>query len=114
MRTDDLETTGQRHRAPGVRGDTRTHESPGQVLPSVATYALVSPVRSEAENLERIAGCLESQTVKPSRWIIIDNGSMVFAKASDKLSNGYSVVKVEEMSVTLVDATGITQTIRLP
>ena len=46
--------------------------------------------------------------------IIIDNGSMVFAKAGDKLSNGYSVVKVEEMSVTLIDATGITQTIRLP
>jgi glycosyltransferase involved in cell wall biosynthesis len=45
------------------------------LLPSVATYALVSPVRSEAENLERIAGCLESQTVEPSRWIIVDNGS---------------------------------------
>jgi hypothetical protein len=46
--------------------------------------------------------------------IIIDNGSMVFARAGDKLSNGYSVVKVDEMSVTLVDAGGITQTIRLP
>lgn len=46
--------------------------------------------------------------------IIIDNGSMVFAKAGDKLSNGYSVVEVGEMSVTLVDATGVTQTIRLP
>ena len=46
--------------------------------------------------------------------IIIDNGSMVFAKTGDKLSNGYSVVKVEETSVTLIDATGITQTIRLP
>ena len=46
--------------------------------------------------------------------IIIDNGSMVFARAGDKLSNGYSVVKVEELSVTLIDATGITQTIRLP
>jgi hypothetical protein len=46
--------------------------------------------------------------------ILIDNGSMVFAKAGDKLSNGYSVVRVEEMSVTLVDASGVTQTIRLP
>ena len=46
--------------------------------------------------------------------IIIDNGSMVFAKTGDKLSNGYSVVKVEETAVTLIDATGITQTIRLP
>lgn len=46
--------------------------------------------------------------------ILTDNGAMVFAKAGDKLSNGYSVVRVEETSVTLVDATGVTQTIRLP
>ena len=46
--------------------------------------------------------------------ILIDNGSMVFVKSGDKLSNGYSVVRVEEMSVTLVDASGVTQTIRLP
>lgn len=46
--------------------------------------------------------------------IINDNGTMVFAKTGDKLSNGYSVVKVDELSVTLVDATGVTQTIRLP
>lgn len=46
--------------------------------------------------------------------IISDHGAMVFAKAGDKLSNGYSVVKVDEMSVTLVDAIGVTQTIRLP
>jgi hypothetical protein len=46
--------------------------------------------------------------------IIIDNGTMVFAKAGDKLSNGHSVVSVDEMSVTLIDATGVTQTLRLP
>lgn len=46
--------------------------------------------------------------------IMNDQGSIVFAKAGDKLSNGYSVVRVEEMSVTLLDATGVTQTIRLP
>lgn len=46
--------------------------------------------------------------------IIMDSGSMVLAKAGDKLSNGYSVVSVSEMSVTLVDANGVTQTIRLP
>ena len=46
--------------------------------------------------------------------IVIDNGSMVFVKAGDKLSNGYSVIRVEEMSVTLADATGVTQTIKLP
>ncbi len=46
--------------------------------------------------------------------ILNDNGAMVFAKAGDKLSNGYGVVRVDETSVTLVDATGVTQTIRLP
>jgi hypothetical protein len=46
--------------------------------------------------------------------ILNDNGAMVFAKAGDKLSNGYSVVRVEDTSVTLVDSTGVTQTIRLP
>lgn len=46
--------------------------------------------------------------------IIIDNGAMVFAKKGDKLSNGYSVVEVGEGSVTLTDAAGVTQTIRLP
>ena len=46
--------------------------------------------------------------------IVIDNGSMVFVKTGDKLSNGYSVVRVDELSMTLVDAAGVTQTIRLP
>jgi len=46
--------------------------------------------------------------------ILNDNGAMVFAKAGDKLSNGYSVMRVDETSVTLADATGVTQTIRLP
>jgi hypothetical protein len=46
--------------------------------------------------------------------IVIDNGVMVFVKTGDKLSNGYSVVRVDEGSITLVDAAGVTQTIRLP
>lgn len=46
--------------------------------------------------------------------IMNDNGAMVFAKAGDKLSRGYSVVRVDETSVTLVDSLGVTQTIRLP
>ena len=46
--------------------------------------------------------------------IIIDNGVMVFAKAGDKLSNGFTVQRLDEGSVTLVDAQGVTQTLRLP
>jgi hypothetical protein len=46
--------------------------------------------------------------------IVIDNGVMVFAKTGDQLSRGYSVVRVDETSITLVDGSGVTQTIRLP
>lgn len=46
--------------------------------------------------------------------IVIDNGVMVFAKAGDTLSNGHSVVRVDEISITLVDSAGVTQTLRLP
>ena len=46
--------------------------------------------------------------------IVIDNGLMVFVKAGDKLSNGYSVVRIDELSATIVDASGVTQTLRLP
>jgi hypothetical protein len=46
--------------------------------------------------------------------IMSDNGLMVFVKAGDKLSNGYSVVRIDEVSATIVDALGVTQTIRLP
>src|SRR5262245_6610146 len=46
--------------------------------------------------------------------IVIDNGLMVFVKAGEKLSRGYSVVRIDEVSATIVDASGVTQTIRLP
>ena len=46
--------------------------------------------------------------------IVSDNGLMVFVKAGDKLSNGYSVVRIDDMSATIVDASGVTQTLRLP
>ena len=46
--------------------------------------------------------------------IVNDNGAVVLVKAGDKLSNGYSVVRVDEMSVTLVDATGDADDLRLP
>ena len=42
---------------------------------SASTYAVVSPVRSEADNLASIAECLAAQTVPPVCWIIVDNGS---------------------------------------
>ena len=45
--------------------------------------------------------------------IVNDNGMVVLAKAGDKLSNGHSVVRVDETSITLIDAAGVTQALRL-
>ena len=42
---------------------------------SELSYALITPVRSERANLERLAGVLAGQTIRPTRWIIVDNGS---------------------------------------
>jgi biofilm PGA synthesis N-glycosyltransferase PgaC len=39
------------------------------------SYALVTPVRSERENLLRLADSLERQTVPPAAWLVVDNGS---------------------------------------
>jgi hypothetical protein len=46
--------------------------------------------------------------------IVIDSGSMIFAKAGDKLSGGHSVLRVEEKAIVLVDASGVEQILRLP
>ena len=39
------------------------------------TYALVTPVRNEAENLARLADSIAAQTRLPEAWLIVDNGS---------------------------------------
>lgn len=46
--------------------------------------------------------------------IVNDNGALAFVQAGDKLSNGYSVVRVGDTAIVIVDATGVTQTLRLP
>jgi glycosyltransferase involved in cell wall biosynthesis len=38
-------------------------------------YALVTPARDEAPNLRRLADCLLAQTIRPSEWIVVDDGS---------------------------------------
>jgi biofilm PGA synthesis N-glycosyltransferase PgaC len=39
------------------------------------TYALVTPARDEADNLRRLGPCLVAQTVCPTAWVIVDDGS---------------------------------------
>jgi glycosyltransferase involved in cell wall biosynthesis len=38
-------------------------------------YAVVTPVRNEADNLPRLSRCLAAQTSPPGAWVIVDNGS---------------------------------------
>jgi glycosyltransferase involved in cell wall biosynthesis len=40
-----------------------------------ASYAAITPARDEAANLPRLARCLAGQTVRPSAWVIVDDGS---------------------------------------
>ena len=46
--------------------------------------------------------------------MVNDNGTLAFVKSGDKLSNGFSVVRVDDTGIVIVDAAGVTQTIRLP
>lgn len=93
-------------RTPSAR-DRETDREP-EALPTVAP-----PPIGPVFKLSGIASSVEDGAAVLTA-IVIDNGQMVFVKAGDKLSNGYTVVRVEELSVTLADATGVTQTIRLP
>jgi biofilm PGA synthesis N-glycosyltransferase PgaC len=45
------------------------------MIDECASYALITPARNEAGNLDRLARCLAKQTVTPQRWVIVDNGS---------------------------------------
>lgn len=47
----------------------------GAKLGRVLTYALVTPARDEADNLRRLAGSVLAQTVRPSAWVVVDDGS---------------------------------------
>jgi poly-beta-1,6-N-acetyl-D-glucosamine synthase len=42
---------------------------------SQLSFAVITPARDEAQNLVRIAECLAAQTVRPTAWIVVDNGS---------------------------------------
>ena len=64
----------------------------------------------------KLSGIASNQQEGATEWtaILVDNGSMTFVKAGDRLSNGFSIVRVDETSVVIVDAAGLTQTLRLP
>ena len=58
-------------------------------------YAAITPARNEAGNLPRLASCLAAQTVAPSRWILVDNGSSdETPEVAADLATRYSWVEV--------------------
>ncbi len=95
--------------APVIR-DHQQHGDEGVVPPPPLAPAVPPPpvfkLSGIASNTENGVAVLTA--------IMNDNGLMVFVKAGDKLSNGYSVVRIDELSATIVDRSGVTQTIRLP
>jgi hypothetical protein len=95
--------------APVIR-DHQQHGDEG-VMPAAPLVPVAPP--APVFKLSGIASNTENG-VAVLTGIVIDNGSMVFVKTGDKLSNGYSVVRIDDTSVTIVDASGVTQTLRLP
>jgi poly-beta-1,6-N-acetyl-D-glucosamine synthase len=69
----------------------------------VRGYAVITPVRDEAENLPRLASALRAQTMRPSVWLIVDNGSSDGTpELAQSLANEHDWVRV--LSVPGADA----------
>jgi len=97
-------------RSPGaVRGRDERDEAPPAAEAAPAPF-------TPAEPILKLSGIASSQVdgVAVLTAIINDNGSLAFAKTGDRLPSGATVIKVEEGSVVLMDAAGVTQTLRLP
>jgi glycosyltransferase involved in cell wall biosynthesis len=61
----------------------------------VLTYGAITPVRDEEENLRRLGECMAAQTVRPSAWLIVDNGSRDGTKAlAERLAEKHDWVQV--------------------
>ena len=62
---------------------------------SFLSYAVVTPARNEATNLPRLAACLVEQTVQPSAWVIVDDGSTDgTAELAQRLADEHSWMEV--------------------
>jgi glycosyltransferase involved in cell wall biosynthesis len=62
------------------------------------TYAAVTPVRDDADNLERLAGSMAAQARLPLAWVIVDNGSVDGTPALvERLAGKYPWVRHREI-----------------
>jgi biofilm PGA synthesis N-glycosyltransferase PgaC len=63
------------------------------------SYAVVTPVRDEVENLSRLAECLREQTLRPETWVIVDTGSDDGTLAlAASLANGHDWITVRSLA----------------
>ena len=67
------------------------------------TYAIVTPARNEARNLERLAECLSRQSLLPEAWIIVDDGS------TDRTASVISQVRLSFAWISMIDSGGSTE-----
>jgi biofilm PGA synthesis N-glycosyltransferase PgaC len=62
-------------------------------------YAVITPARDEAENLPRLAEALHAQTVLPSLWIVVENGSTdATLEVANRLATESSWIRVLSMA----------------
>jgi biofilm PGA synthesis N-glycosyltransferase PgaC len=64
------------------------------------SYAVVTPVRNEAENLGRLAVSLSGQTARPAAWVIVDTGSTdETVRVAQQLALRHPWVSVEQILI---------------
>lgn len=98
-------------RAPAMRSLDRAAAPAPAPPPPMPFTAPLPPI-----NQIKLSGIAASQEdgVSVLTAIVSDNGTLAFVKTGDKLPGGATVIKVEETGVVIMDAAGITQTLRLP
>jgi poly-beta-1,6-N-acetyl-D-glucosamine synthase len=85
------------------------------------SYVAITPARDEVKNLRRLADSLAHQTVRPARWVVVDDGStdgtpqlvselaerdgfveLVTAPRSSGIERGQPVVEAFELGLQMV------------
>jgi len=95
----------------GVRPPARAASSPRDaavIAPPPAPVVTEPPL--PALRLTGIASAFEDGMATLTAIVTV-NGAMSFVKAGGQLAGGYTVLRVDETSVVLVDAAGVTQTL---
>jgi hypothetical protein len=104
-------------RNPFVFGARRPAPAAARVRSTeAAAPAIEAPVAPIAPQLRfNLSGIAMSKQdgVEIFTAIVNDNGNLAFVKAGDALSNGYTVLRVEETAVIIVDASGVERMLHL-